>query len=711
MSPSSVLTAHPDDNTFNLAESNNPASSSDQATAEKLYAEQYEQYAQQYQAWAAANPGYHQTPEAAAQAQAADYAAYYQHYQQQPPAPTAAAPGTQQSLTPEELYAQQYAAYYAQYGYPTTPTATSGYPEYYAYPASTAGTAPPAASAPYPYPGYPQTAPVPTPQPPGTPSLTHYPSYSHPQPQSYSSSTSFSAAPTPAQGAQTSDPYAQRGNQPQRTSYSQHSNSYLDSVKAPGTSGGHKKPSFDFQAFQRQKHQEAEERKNLKPSEALQQNIQHKFQDISLEDASMKKKADQPLYHSVKAKKAKPTTTNVLEPKSEAASAANNAGWPQSLKDYVQRVFETIADSDRDKAQAELKAKVSKLHAAGKLWETDWDLMPIPSEYKRRGKRNHTSASPEPQQFIPDIERERREKRMKRFEQQLVDKPATTPVPELREPPVYNSDVIDWDQHTIVGTCTKLEKGYLRLTSAPDPSTVRPPHVLQKTLQLLKEKWREDANYTYICDQFKSVRQDLTVQRIKNELTVSVYEIHARIALEKGDLGEFNQCQTQLKELYEHNIPGNVMEFTAYRILYQLHTRNYLDIIAVLASLTPVQKGDAAVKHALQVRTALSSSNYYSFFKLYAAAPNMGGYLMDQFVDRERVEAMKSICKAYRPDIKVEFLQNILGFVTVEECQKFMRDINIQNLIAYGVLDTRNAFPRVVQAGQKFLTVDLKGQI
>lgn len=71
-----------------------------------------------------------------------------------------------------------------------------------------------------------------------------------------------------------------------------------------------------------------------------------------------------------------------------------------------------------------------------------------------------------------------------------------------------------------------------------------------------------------------------------------------------------------------------------------------LDIIAMLASLTPAQKHDPAVKHALKVRTALASSNYHALFKLYISAPNMGGYLMDQFVERERVEAMKMICKA-----------------------------------------------------------------
>jgi hypothetical protein len=56
----------------------------------------------------------------------------------------------------------------------------------------------------------------------------------------------------------------------------------------------------------------------------------------------------------------------------------------------------------------------------------------------------------------------------------------------------------DQDQGPVVGRCQTLEKNYFRLTSAPNPDTVRPLPVLQKALDLLKKKWKQEANYTYI---------------------------------------------------------------------------------------------------------------------------------------------------------------------------------------------------------------------
>ena len=208
-----------------------------------------------------------------------------------------------------------------------------------------------------------------------------------------------------------------------------------------------------------------------------------------------------------------------------------------------------------------------------------------------------------------------------------------------------DSPAIIEDSGPIVGRSQKLEKNYFRLTSAPNPDTVRPLDVLKKTLEHLKKKWRDESNYVYICDQFKSLRQDLTVQHIKNDFTVNVYEIHARIALEQGDLGEYSQCQTQLRALYSQNLGGHPTEFKAYRILYFIHTCNRTDMNDVLSELTTADKAERAIKHALDVRSALALGNYHRFFQLYLDTPNMGAYLMDMFVARERLAALAAVCK------------------------------------------------------------------
>lgn len=65
-----------------------------------------------------------------------------------------------------------------------------------------------------------------------------------------------------------------------------------------------------------------------------------------------------------------------------------------------------------------------------------------------------------------------------------------------------------------------------------------------------------------------------------------------------------------------------------------------------VGQLTPRQKVDPAVRHALDVQRALSTGNYHAFFILYLNAPNMGAYIMDHFIDRERIKALIIISKA-----------------------------------------------------------------
>ena len=180
-----------------------------------------------------------------------------------------------------------------------------------------------------------------------------------------------------------------------------------------------------------------------------------------------------------------------------------------------------------------------------------------------------------------------------------------------------------------------------------------------------------------IRDRLKAVRQDLTVQCVKSKFTINVYETHARVALESGDVNEYNQCQTQLRELYGLGLGGgHEMEFTAYRIFYALFLNvsgsaddGSAELLKILNEMPAEAWADAAVAHALNVREALALGNYAAFFLLHETAPNMGAYLLDTFADKVRVDAAAKILRAYRPTIDLATLASRLGFDDDADCK------------------------------------------
>ncbi|KAL7579537.1 hypothetical protein ACA910_007912 [Epithemia clementina (nom. ined.)] len=222
----------------------------------------------------------------------------------------------------------------------------------------------------------------------------------------------------------------------------------------------------------------------------------------------------------------------------------------------------------------------------------------------------------------------------------------------------------------VVGTCRMLEKEYLRLTSAPKPELVRPQPILERHFSNLKSEYgdvKRRREYLWFCSQLKAIRQDCTVQHLKNEFCVWVYEFHAKVALENGDMNEFNQCQTQLKYLYpvlEGAALKNRSEFLAYRILYAVYLNLHSDKVTI--DMKDIlgrgeNTSEPSVRQALDVLAAAQEGDYHMFFsRLYPSKYGYQNYLLEKMVPIFRRRALETMCCAYRPTLEVDFVCDAL---------------------------------------------------
>lgn len=226
----------------------------------------------------------------------------------------------------------------------------------------------------------------------------------------------------------------------------------------------------------------------------------------------------------------------------------------------------------------------------------------------------------------------------------------------------------------VIGTCMDLEKDFLRLTSAPKPEFVRPPTVLKMALSHVMKRWeRREHDYDWVCRQLKAIRQDYKVQHVESSDSLETYETHARLALQNGDLGEFNTCVAQAQDLHGKAECGATEqrkdEFAAYRILYNtVVAGSSYEQARLLSDFTPGERARGATAYALAMRAAFRNNNYIRFFSLFANPPvnTHIPYLAQRLVPAARSKAFAAMVISYalaKPShIPLTTVLNLLGF-------------------------------------------------
>ncbi|VUZ43275.1 unnamed protein product [Hymenolepis diminuta] len=233
---------------------------------------------------------------------------------------------------------------------------------------------------------------------------------------------------------------------------------------------------------------------------------------------------------------------------------------------------------------------------------------------------------------------------------------------------------------TIVGTMQELEKPYLRLSKTPDPSEVRPPEVLQLSLYHVLKLWKNgERKYAWVSSQFKSMRQDLVIQRIYSDLAIEIYESSAKVAIDAHDPLEFNQCQSQLLSLYSAGVSWpHRLEFTAYRILYYIYIEDIQGLNLLFMRLKPSEKENPFIQFALKAYEAWSQHNYKRLFDLANRSEFEEGEkckrLLSWLLPRERQHAVRAIFKSYRQTLNMKFVAKALGFADTLSCESFFTD-------------------------------------
>lgn len=256
------------------------------------------------------------------------------------------------------------------------------------------------------------------------------------------------------------------------------------------------------------------------------------------------------------------------------------------------------------------------------------------------------------------------------------------------------------------------------------PSDVRPPHVLQKTLDYIIDNVLEqlpDA-HSFIWDRTRSIRQDFTYQNFFGPEAIDCNERIVRIHLlslhimagsdveysQQQELEQLNKALQTLTEIYQDvrnhgGICPNEAEFRAYQLISHFRDPELEREVETLPDEILKSK---EVQLALRLRALMSQNNviergytnsvgalnfFVEFFRLvfHPETPFLLACLLETHFNEYRFYALKSMSRAYHTRgraILATSLQEMLGFDSLEQLTAFVEYYEVDTFYEDDVL-------------------------
>lgn len=259
---------------------------------------------------------------------------------------------------------------------------------------------------------------------------------------------------------------------------------------------------------------------------------------------------------------------------------------------------------------------------------------------------------------------------------------------------------------------TKAVKKYRRsaaISEEQKPEEVRPPPVLARTMDHLKKvcdskhsKFYEIHNF--VRDRTRSIRQDFTLQGIRDECCVRIHEESVRFHImsehrlcgtssalfsSKQNLEQLDKCLISLRETYDLRRQNNLetsqneAEMQAYYILTQMS--NPQTCVQLWKGFAKDVRRSAPVRFALEVVLSVSDQfpNSAKFFACVRTAPYLMACLMHSRFGHMRVLALQSLNfthgnAASRDEVPVSTITKSLGFEDEDEALRFFGKMGVE---------------------------------